>query len=269
MSTAGDEERDDHSWVSPRQVGTFPGAYGGLLRGTNPQVAIPVAPAAAMVSRMWTDTLGDQIRQLALPQVAIVMAPVAEAVSRMWTDTLGDQFRQLAFPQMATTMAPVAAELNRMRLQQYPDLLRGVHFQVPTTLMPVIEEASRALADSEFTAVESDGGSRMAADDVQADGDFTAALDAFIAVGLAGKDLLANTALPCLLTVRQVRRVWGYKAARQALAVFIAVTVTVFWAAWLVNDAGKAPSEALAIASAPPLATLAVLVTVWGRGNGK
>jgi hypothetical protein len=63
-----------------------------------------------------------------------------------------------------------------------------------------------------------------------------------------------------------VQDVWGYKAARRVLATFIAVAVTLVWAAWLVNDAGKAPSEALTDAVERPFEAL---LAVWFACGGK
>ena len=81
-----------------------------------------------------------------------------------------------------------------------------------------------------------------------------------------GKDLAVNTtALAWLVTVREVNHLWGRKAARQALALFIYVAVTVAGAAWMLNH-GKTASEATFIAAALPLT---VLVSVWNRLGGE
>jgi hypothetical protein len=130
-----------------------------------------------------------------------------------------------------------------------------------------LEEVRNALNDGLRSTATSSAHEATAADPEWAPDEFTAALDAFIAVGLAGKDFLVNSmTLAWLLTLRQVDRAWGRKAARQALAGFIAAAATLVLTAWLVGDADKATSEALVMAAPLPLG---ILVAIWSKVGGK
>jgi hypothetical protein len=99
------------------------------------------------------------------------------------------------------------------------------------------------------------------------DVEFDEALNACIALALLGKDFVVNGTLACLVTVKEVLDLWGLKAARQAVAIFLSVGVTLVIGAWLVNDAHKSASDALVTAFGS--VSLPVLLYLLSRGDRK
>lgn len=145
--------------------------------------------------------------------------------------------------------------------EQYDRAAGELEHAMPSALVSAVEEAGNAMVSSEEA---DDPRTPTASQEAQTAEHFAATLDAFIALGLSGRDLALNaTVTSWLATVRAVQRASGYRAARRALGAFIWVAIAVTWAGWLVEDAGKSTSEAFTDVMLP------VLLAVWFTTGGK
>jgi hypothetical protein len=232
-----------------------------------------LGPQTAAMTKLLGDA-ADSVFADKQRDVIGLLGPLTAAMTKLLGDAAGSVFadkQRDVIGLLGPVGAGMAAALEAARpswADRYDGVIGHLDFPLPPSLAPLIEEAGRALAQSESPAVEGAAADEeLTDDDAEPSDEFTTAIDAFVALGLAGRNLAVNsTALAWLLTVRQVERAWGRKAARQALATFIAIGVTLFGAAWLVNDANKHTSEAVLTTAA---VTLAVLLHVWGKVGGE
>jgi len=208
-----------------------------------------------------TETFSEMVRTSMGPTIELVAAHQQELAR---TAGLYQGLQQYAaIP--PTTFAPAIETVTRMQSRR-PDTGTATPRPEATNAPVPADQSVAATPGAEAPTRAPEGGAAELTQPGGTQDDFIPTLDAFIALGLAGKDLTVNTtAVAWLLTVRQVHRVSGRKAARQALIVFIYVAITVAGAAWMVND-DMTPSEATFIAAAVPLT---VLVSVWNKLGGE
>ncbi|WP_139307038.1 hypothetical protein [Modestobacter sp. DSM 44400] len=234
-----------------------------MNRSASPLSADLVKQLNAPFYRAAVDALAPAVESMnrAVSRAAVdALAPAVESMNRAWLPLYAEILKKVT--------GPVIEAANDTLAGQVDDLVQRLYSQVLTCAMPAIEEAAGALADSDLTIVDAEDDTGVA--DWYDAGEFASTLDAFIAVGLTGRDLVVNTwAVAQLATVRQVQQLWGRKAARMTLAVFISAAVTVAVAAWLVDNGDKSVSEAFTTAAVGTFGILAVLLAVWNSIGGE
>jgi hypothetical protein len=233
-------------------------------------VPLPVVtpPAAEAINGMVAEQNAKFAKLVAGPVVTMQL-PAVESINRMFA-AKNAEIAKLASASVFRIKLPAVEGVNRLFAAQYDTLVEHLDDPLPhstESIAEALEDLGDALADAEREVA---GPVTREAASEQLGGEFVdefaTTLDAFIAVGLASKDLVVNTTvLAWLIVVRQVDRVWGRKAARQALAIFVTVAVTFALTAWTVMD-----DQPLSVAVIGAVGTpLSVLMTIWGRLDGE
>jgi hypothetical protein len=200
---------------------------------------------------------------VAVPSFAVQM-PAMKAVSSLFAEQTG-QFAKLAAVTLPDIQLPAVDTFSRSFAAQYDVLVKKLDdplLDSTSSVASTIADLGDALERSEHSAPADHGEQGSDPGD-----EFIATIDAFIAVGLAGRDLVVNTTvLAWLIVVRQVDRVWGRKLARQALAIFITAAVTLTLTAWTVVEGNQPLSAAVVGAVGTPLS---ILMAIWGKLGGE